>query len=214
MTLFKSPPTFTMSGAVKYFVLLLSVFLGTGCASTLKTVTSAEADHPYKKIALTVINTHGELRDFSKQSFDSIVNPVFNNLKDMQVRTTLEERFANKLSSPGTAILKSSDVFKIHENVSYTDYLDRLRSSGADAVLIIGLSTSWGSQTSTNHHNDTLTESNPNFLFLYYLVDLKTTQQVWLGNDRVIYRAENVSPGDVGKSLYKAGFISRPGFNR
>jgi len=213
MTLFKSSPIFTMPGAVKYFALLLSISLGAGCSSTLKTVTSAQADHPYKKIALTVINTHGELKDFSKKSFDSIVNPVFNNLKDMQIRTTIEDKFAGKLSSPETSIIKSSDVFKIHENVSYTDYLDKLRSSGAEAVLIIGLSTSWGSQTSTTHHNETVTESNPNFLFLYYLVDLRSTQQVWLGNDRVIYRAENVSPGDVSKALSKAGFINKPGPN-
>jgi hypothetical protein len=214
MTLFKSPPTFTMPGAIKYFALLLSITLGSGCSSTLKTVTSAQADHPYKKIALTVINTRGELRDFSKKYFDSIVNPVFNNLKDMQVRTMLEERFAGKLSSRGTSIIKSSEVFKIHENVSYADYLDRLRSSGAEAVLVIGLSTSWDSQTSTTHHNETVTDSNPNFLFLYYLVDLRSGQEVWLGNDKVIYRAENVSPGDVGKVLYKAGFINKPGFSR
>jgi hypothetical protein len=214
MTLFQSPSTFNIPGAVKYFALLLSITLGFGCSSTLKTVTSAQADHPYKKIALTVINTRGELRDFSKKSFDSIVNPVFNNLKDMQVRTMLEERFAGKLSSPETSIIKSSDVFKIHENISYADYLDRLRSSGAEAVLVIGLSTSWGSQTSTTHHNETVTDNNPNFLFLYYLVDLRSGQEVWLGNDKVIYRAENVSPGDVGKALYKAGFINKPGFSR
>ncbi|NOW94809.1 hypothetical protein [Mucilaginibacter sp. SG564] len=210
MTLFKPSPNFSIPGELKYLALSVSLFLVTGCGTTLKTVTPTQADHTYKKIALTVINTHGELRDFSKQSFDSIVNPVFNNLKDIQIRTTLEEMFTRKLSSPATSIIKSSDVFKIHENVSYNDYLNRLQSSGAEAVLIIGLSTSWGSQTSTTHHNDTVTGSNPNFLFLYYLVDLKTAQQVWLGNDRVIYRAENVSAGDVNRALYKSGYISKP----
>ncbi|MBB6108504.1 hypothetical protein [Mucilaginibacter lappiensis] len=207
MTLFKSPPTFRIPGAVKYFALLLTISLGSSCGTTLKTVTPIQADHPYKKIALTVIDTHDELRDFSKQSFDSIVNPVFNNLKDMPERTVLEDKFAGKLSSSETSIIKSADVFKIHENISYADYLNRLRNSGAEAVLIISLNTH---RAIIHDSNNTVTGSNPSYSILYYLVDLTSAQQVWLGNDRVVFPVENVSAGDVNRALYKAGFISKP----
>ena len=211
MTLFKSPPTFNIPGELKYLALLVFLFLGTGCGTTLKTVTPTQADHPYKKIALTVIDTHDELRDFGKQTFDSIVNPVFNNLKDMPERTVLEDKFAGKLSSSETTIIKSSDVFKIHDNVSYADYLNRLRSSGVEAVLIISLNTH---RSIIHDSNNTVTESNPSYSILYYLVDLTSAQQVWLGNDRIVFPVENVSAGDVNRALYKSGFISNPYLKR
>ena len=190
---------------------MVCIFLGTGCGTTLKTVTPTQADHPYKKIALTVIDTHDELRDFSKQTFDSIVNPVFNNLKDMPERTILEDKFASKLSSSETTIVKSADVFKIHDNVSYVDYLGKLRSSGVEAVLIMSLNTH---RSIIHDPNNTVTESNHSYSILYYLVDLTSVQQVWLGNDRVVFPVENVSAGDVNRALYKAGFISNPYLKR
>ena len=211
MTLFKPSPNFSIPGELKYLALSVSLFLITGCGTTLKTVTPTQADHPYKKIALTVIDTHDELRDFSKQSFDSIVNPVFNNLKDMPERTILEDKFAGKLSSPETTIVKSSDVFKIHDNVSYADYLGKLRSNGVEAVLIMSLNTH---RSIIHDSNNTITESNPGYSILYYLIDLTSAQQVWLGNDRIIFPVDNISAGDVNRALYKAGFISNPYLKR
>jgi hypothetical protein len=209
MTLFKSSPAFNTLSVLKYLTLSAFTTIFCGCAVNLKTVNMTQPTHPYQKIAVMVLNTRNELKDFGERSFDSVVNPVFNNLKDLDVRTKVEKSLAKGLASQGTTIVKSSDIFKLHEVVSYSQYLNRLKDNNVEAVLILGLSTHWSGSGKIN--NGTI-EKDPRFSFLYYLVDIKSTQEVWLATNGLPFMIDDASAEDVGTILNKAGFIEKPGF--
>jgi hypothetical protein len=209
MSLFESYPAFNTLSVLKYLTLSSFITIFCGCNVTLKTVNMTQPGQHYKKIVVMVLNTRSELKDFSERSFDSVVNPVFNNLKDLEVRTKVEKSLAKGLASPGTTVVKSSDIFKLHEDVSYSQYLNRLKDNNIEAVLILGLSTHWSGSGKINNGT---AEKYPIFSFLYYLIDIKSTQQVWLATDWSHFMIDDASAEDVGTMLNKAGFIEKPRF--
>ncbi len=207
MTLYNTHSYFSQSGLVKYLLLLL--FFCSGC-TTIKSVNLEPVKEPYHKIAVMVINTPQELRDFSQASFDTIVKPVFNNLKDIKVRTYLEQSLNQQLSSPGTTVVKISDFFKLHENISYADYLDRMKKNDVEAVLILAVSTHFRPVKQVSQYHTETDDPMVQYSFLYYLVDLNTTQQVWVGVDRADYRIRNVDIEAIGQKLYESHYINKP----
>jgi hypothetical protein len=207
MTLYNTHSYFSQSGLVKYLLLLL--FFCSGC-TTIKSVNLEPVKEPYHKIAVMVINTPQELRDFSQASFDTIVKPVFNNLKDIKVRTYLEQSLNQQLSSPGTTVVKISDFFKLHENISYADYLDRMKKNDVEAVLILAVSTHFRPVQQVSQYHTETDDPMVQYSFLYYLVDLNTTQQVWVGVDRADYRIRNVDIEAIGQKLYESHYINKP----
>ena len=84
MTLFTSQPVFNTLKVLKYFTVLLVITIFSGCAvSNFKTVNNTRLIDPYGKIAVIVINTQEELIDFTVQSFDDLVRPSLNDLKNI-----------------------------------------------------------------------------------------------------------------------------------
>lgn len=214
MTLFTLHPAFNTLKVLKYFTVLLAITIFSGCAvSNFKTVNNTRLIDPYGKIAVIVINTQEELIDFTEQSFDDLVRPSLNDLKNIEVRSQLEKSFQNNLSSAHTAVVKSSDLFRVHENVSYDGFMNQLKDNKVEAVLVLNMSGYWNTYSESNN-------AIPNASFLCYLIDLKSGQQVWLATSTVNGTTEwaaydnvcNTLARGASRKLYKAGFIYKSGF--
>ncbi|WP_299759057.1 hypothetical protein [uncultured Pontibacter sp.] len=191
---------------------LCLVFLS-GCAITsTSTAKVQELAKPYVGIMTLVTDIDTDFNQLDSATYEQHIRGKFNNLENLKYRKHLEKTLARNLEQQQqvqTRIVKSSDVFELNANVSYSEFLEKIRATGVDGILLVNLRNYWYTNDYTTVHFDhvstTTTDTEPSAVFYTYLLDSQTLHPVWFADSMV----QGISAGYDTLHNHLARSISR-----
>ncbi|RAU83911.1 hypothetical protein [Pontibacter arcticus] len=173
-------------------VLLSVLLLFSGCATTsTSTAKVRKTDKYYNGLMTLVVNTQIDFKGLDSLTYEEHIRGKFNNLENLTYRKQLEKTLARNFDRPGaqTRLVKSSDVFDLNTDLSYSQFLEKVRRTGVDGILFVKQSNYWYTTDYTTIHqtnvSNTFADSEPNAAFHTYLVDTNTLQPVWYADSQV-----------------------------
>lgn len=194
-------------------ILLLAVLLLAGCStSSISTVPKTVPNRPYARILTVFVDSDMDFYRLDAETYENYLAKCFNDLDHLQYRQQLERTFERNLTAAGTSIVRSSDVFEVNTEFSYDAFMNKVKETGAEAILLINLRNYWYSYS----NNDDRDNSEPNASFNCYLVDLKTLEPVWLARsvvNGIIAGYDTINNNlarRVAAKLQKERYIYRP----
>lgn len=169
---------------------LISVFLTlvflSGCATSSTHTVQLEAPQSHYIGYLTLVGNFSS--DFSRldsATYETHLRGKFNNLEQSKYRKHLENSIKETLSSKAqTRIVNSSDIFKLNADISYHEFLEQVRMTGVETILLVNLHSFWHSITITTADN-IFNKPEPNAIFNTYLLDVRTLEPVWYAKSQV-----------------------------
>ncbi|OKL41089.1 hypothetical protein [Pontibacter flavimaris] len=174
-------------------LLALCLLLLSGCATTY--TTTAKVEKPQKHyigMLSLVVNTTAEISQLDSLTYEQHIRGKFNNLENHRHRRQLEKTLARNIEQPSaqTRLVKSSDVFAMNTDISYSEFLQQVRATGVDGILLVKQSAYWHTTNSytTVHYeytSATTADTEPNAAYHTYLIDLDSLQPVWYANSTV-----------------------------
>lgn len=194
-------------------LLLLALFLLAGCSTaSISTVPKTVPDRPYARILTVFVDSDMDFYRLDAETYETYLKKRFNDLDHLEYRQQLERTFGRNLTATGTGIVRSSEVFEVNTEVSYDAFMNKVKETGAEAILLVNLRNYWYSYDNDNDLDD----SEPNASFNCYLVDLKTLEPVWLARSVVngiiagYDTLNNNLARRVAAKLRKERYIHRP----
>lgn len=166
--------------------LLFALLLLSGCAtSSTHTVKVEEPQKHYIGFLTLVGNFSSDFSRFDSTTYETHIRGKFNNLEQSRYRGHLENALKETLTSKAqTRIVSASDIFKVNADVSYTEFLEQVRMTGVEAILLVNLHSFWHS-ISISTSGDFLNKPEPNALFNTYLIDVRNLEPVWYAKSQV-----------------------------
>jgi hypothetical protein len=121
------------------FTLACGVLLFSACTETRFTArTKKEPTMPYTKVLAIYLEQACDFSLFDSTAYNICARSSFLNSDGFELRSRMESRVKKHLTTRGTSVLRSSDIFNIDYN-DYSYFRKVIDSLGIDAVLMIGL---------------------------------------------------------------------------
>jgi hypothetical protein len=162
------------------YPLLCSLLLLTACATS--STHTAKVEEPKKHYIgfLTLIgNFNSDFSRLDSLTYETHIRGKFNNLEQSRYRNHLEKALKETLMSRAqTRIVSSSDIFKLNDDISYSEFLERVRKTGVETILLVNLHSFWHSISYSTDDN-LFNKPEPNALFNTYLLDVQNLEPVW-----------------------------------
>ncbi|WP_439181591.1 hypothetical protein [Carboxylicivirga taeanensis] len=203
----------------KLVILYLLATLLTSCASSsIISVVKSPAEHPYSSM-MVVFVTGDSFKGFTEENYNNNVRGNFNNISYLKFREQLEKSLERNIGAGGfPRIVKSSEAFLPDEDYTYSQFLNKVKSSGSEAILVINLDGYWTSSkyVTTYYENSAVTDEReePNSSYNVYLYDVnELAEYQWISEIVVngIYAGydtlNNYFSRRVAKRLRKDNFI-------
>lgn len=198
-------------------------FLLYGCSTTRKFVAieNSKKKFPFENIAILYLDSKLELFNLNDSTYNAYIKGKFNDLDNINVRKSFENTFSKNLSSFGTKITRSSELFKTNTLISYDDFMARIKNSKCDAIFILNLRKSWDDKVYLKSDRIISENKEPNATFNAYLVDLTSSQPIWLShsevNGDIFNDPNNISKASLAatikRKLQKGGYIYKDEVN-
>lgn len=194
-------------------------FLLTGCAvSSISTVSNEKAVNPYNQVLTLYTDAEFNFYELDSITYEQHFRRKINNLSDYDYRKQLEKTLYRNLNSNQTRIVKSSEIFKVNEDLSYGEFKDKIQRAEVDAILIINMKNYWYTTSmKTDIFGQQSLSEDPNAAFLSYLYDIQANKTVWMAKSVVsgmIYAGyetlNNTMARRVARKLSKGKYISEP----
>ena len=203
----------------KLSFLFLLPFLINSCASSYVTDQSiSNPDKAYHHVLIVSLFNDIDLKKFDKETYYNSIKDYFYNLDRIDNHPIIQESLKDMISSNRTKVIPSYKLFKVNQEVSYEEFLERIDKKDIDTILIINQQNYFydKSERILEDGEVRITES-PNAVFNTYLIDRKNLEPVWLGR---IYSSGtswdshgsmyNSMGRKLNKKLIKSGFINPP----
>lgn len=161
--------------------------LGSCAVSSTKSYVTKIVDRPYSRILTLYVESEFYLKTFDSAFYEGHVRRKFNSLSGVRFVNQLEKTLTRNLSSKGTIIIKSTELFQVNDDVSYADFNNALEKAGIQAVLLVNLTNYWHSTSVSNDvtTGTTTYSEEPNATFNCYLFDWHSKEMMWLSNHGV-----------------------------
>lgn len=173
--------------------LLIAGLLFSGCAVTsTSTAKVTKPDKHYIGLLTLVVNTQTEFRELDSLTYEQHIRGRFNNLENSTYRKQLEKTLARNFERPNAQLrlVKSSDVFNLNTDISYSQFLEKVKEIGVDGILFVKQSNYWHTTDYTTVHQDhvstTTGSTQPNAAYHTYLIDTNTLKPVWYADSKVL----------------------------
>jgi hypothetical protein len=173
-------------------VLLICIMSLSGCAVT--STSTVKVDQPekyYIGLLSLIVDSQADISELDSVTYEEQIRGKFNNLENHRYRKQLEKTLLRNFERPNaqTRLVKSSDIFDINTDITYSQFLAKLRETGVDGILFVKQSNYWYSTNYTTvlHNNVATTTSSdqPNAAFHAYLIDTHTLKPVWYADSKV-----------------------------
>jgi hypothetical protein len=122
-----------------WYILLGTILLCTGCVtSSIHVLEKKEPTRPYTKILAIYLEEGCEFSLLDSMTYNICIRSCFlkTDTESIALRSRVEDHIAHDLSTFGTAVVKSADLFDSTTN-SYTDFLSTIDRLSIDALLIV-----------------------------------------------------------------------------
>ncbi|GAB3823341.1 hypothetical protein GCM10028895_30150 [Pontibacter rugosus] len=163
-----------------------------GCAVTSTSTAKVEKpDKFYVGIMTLVTEMDADFSQLDSATYEQHVRGKFNNLENVKYRKHLEKTLARNLEKENvqTRIIKSSEVFELNSDVSYSEFVEKINKIGVDGILLVNQKNYWYSQSYSTVHFDytsaTTVDQEPNAVFHTYLVDINSLKPVWFADSMI-----------------------------
>lgn len=197
--------------------LIIAVILFTSCG-TSKTISNSKnvpGGARYNKLFTVSINTKKPIYELNETVYNTLIKDSFSDLRRVKFRQQLEKSLDRNFSSPRRSLVKSSEVFKLNTANSYADFINKIDSSGIQALLIVNLTDYWQSKNYTIDGDQASSSAiqNSSAGFNCYLVDMQSKKLVWSARSVVnapetrIEVLNNTLARQLVAKLTKDGFI-------
>ena len=192
-------------------LLLPGLLLFSGCATTsTSTAKVAKPEKHYIGLLSLVVNTQADISKLDSMTYEQHIRGKFNNLENSTYRKQLEKTLLRNFDRPNTQtrLVKSSDVFELNADISYSQFLEQVKKTGVDGILFVKQSNYWHSTDYTTVYNDniaTTTENTqPNAAYHTYLIDTNTLKPVWYADSKVlgVYAGFDTLNNHLARSLF------------
>lgn len=179
-------------------LLALCLLLLSGCAVT--STSTAKVKKPQKHyigLMTLIVNSDADISQLDSATYEQHIRGKFNNLENDKYRRHLEKTLVRNLEHPSvqTRLVKSADVFDLNTDISYSEFLQKVRATGVDGILFVKQGNYWYNTSYTTVHfeytSSTTASSQPSTSYHTYLIDIDTLQPVWYANSLV----EGISAG-------------------
>lgn len=121
----------------RFLILFFFIALLAGCvAPSISVVVKKEATKPFSKVLVIYLDEACDFSMFDSTTYNICVKGCFIKTDNYEVRTKVEKILSEALASRGTAIVRSSALFKTRA-ASYTDFNRSIDSVGIDAILLV-----------------------------------------------------------------------------
>ncbi|TPE45276.1 hypothetical protein [Pontibacter mangrovi] len=159
-----------------------------------------------------MVNTTAEISQLDSLTYEQHIRGKFNNLENHRHRRQMERTLARNIAPPATQarLVKSSDVFEINTDVSYSEFLQKIRATGVDGILLVKQSAYWLTTNSyTSVHDEyvstTTADTEPNATYHTYLIDLGSLEPVWYANSTVsgIFAGFDTLNNHLARSIFR-----------
>ncbi|MNS14775.1 hypothetical protein D3C72_463990 [compost metagenome] len=194
-------------------------FLLSGCAtSSISTVSNDKAISPYNQILTLYTDAEFDFYQLDSVTYEQNFRRKINNLSDYDYRKQLEKTLRRNLNGNQTRIVKSTEIFKVNEDIPYGEFKTKIQNAEVDAILIINMKNYWYSKSvKTDIFGQPSVSEDPNAAFLSYLYDVKSNKTVWMAKSVVsgmLYAGyetlNNMMARRVARKLSKGKYISEP----
>ena len=159
-------------------ILILPILLSACATSRMDSLQLSQVDRPYNRVLVLYYNEDAEIKNLDETTYTEIIQPSMNSLRERRYVDQLNRVMQRNLSSKGTVIVKSNEVFQVEEEVSYQDFQETILDSNLDAVLIVNNYHYW----TTVNVIEGYSFDNQNAAFDTYLYDLERDKFVWRSN--------------------------------
>lgn len=191
---------------MKQSIILASMMLILSACSvgSISTVPREKPERPYARILTIFIDGGGNILRLDEATYESNIRLVFNNLDKLRYREQLEKTFARNITTTGTTIVQSSNIFEVNEDMNYQGFLQQVEKTNAQAILLVNLTAYW--------HEFDGNDEEPNASFNCYLIDLDTKEPVWLAQSTIsgifagFETLNNKLARKIGNKLRNEGF--------
>ena len=167
--------------AFNVLILAFSVLLYSSCTVTSINVINRKAPaRPATKVLVVYLDEGCDLSLFDSDLYTICLRSCFRNPTTVNERSRVESIIAENLTTPGTKVIKASDLFDTVNN-SYTYFSRCIDSLGIDGILVSGLrSYSHLEHTLVGPHGDTYAYNTLDGAFVSYLFDSKAIgRPIW-----------------------------------
>lgn len=120
-------------------ILFGTILLCTGCAtSSIQVLEKKEPTRPYTKILAIYLEEGCEFSLLDSMTYNICIRSCFlkTDTESIALRSRVEDHIARDLTTTGTVVVKSADLFDSTTN-SYTDFLSTIERMSIDALLIV-----------------------------------------------------------------------------
>jgi len=203
----------------KLSFLFLLPFLINNCASSYVTDQSiSNPNKAYHHILVVSLFNDIDLKKFDDETYYNFIKNHFYNLDRIDNHPIIQKSLKKMISSNRTKVIPSYKLFKVNQEVSYEEFLERIDQKKIDAILVINQKDYFydKSERILDDGEIRVTES-PNAVFNTYLIDRENLDPVWLGR---IYsngtswdshsNIYNSMGRKLNKKLIKSGYINPP----
>ncbi|MBC9797300.1 hypothetical protein [Sinomicrobium weinanense] len=124
-----------------------------------------------------------DITKLNDETYNESFRGKFNDLDGAKYRKQLEKTFIrNMFPTKGIA---SGDLFDINKDYDYKEFIDIIKTSGAEAVLVIKRVSWEQTQHIDGVDGDISTRYEPNARFHIYLIDMATLENQWIATSSV-----------------------------
>ncbi len=191
------------------FALLLS-----GCSAVNTTTSSVQVPQKhYANIMALVVNVDTDLRQLDSVTYEQNIKNKFNNFEQSRYRSQMENALFSALKENKVRVIGSSQLFRINENVGYSQFLQEVQKAGIDGILFVNRKYT-GATIENIKRSDTniyAEQDGARVTFHSYLINPQTLKPVWYANTTASYDlGEGAVARELRKKLQKQNYIPAP----
>ncbi|MDE5423624.1 hypothetical protein L3073_15500 [Ancylomarina sp. DW003] len=200
-------------------LLFILALLASSCASSyVSDQNISNPDKAYHHILVVSLFNDIDLKKFDEETYYNSIKDYFYNLDRIDNHPIIQKSLRDMISSNRTKVIPSYKLFKVNQDVSYEEFLERIDRKKIDAILVINQKEYFYEKSERIRDDGEIkvTES-PKAVFNTYLIDRKELEPVWVsriyssGSSWDTHSSMYNSMGrKLKKKLIKSGYIRPP----
>jgi len=192
-------------------VLFVALFLLSGCATTsTSTAKVVKPEKYYIGLLTLVVDSQVDITKLDSATYEEHIRGKFNNLENSTYRKQLEKTLQRNFERPNaqTRLVKSSDIFDLNTDVSYSQFMEKVQEIGVDGILFVKKSNYWHSTNYTTVYDNniatTTADTQPNAAYHTYLIDTNSLLPVWYADSKVygVYAGFDTLNNHLARSIF------------
>ncbi|WP_108210251.1 hypothetical protein [Pontibacter mucosus] len=191
-------------------LLAICLLLLSGCATPSTAIKLDKNRDYYFGLMSLVLETNEDFKQLDSITYENHIRGKFNNLVSSTYRNEVEKALGNKFSFDNAQIrlVKSSEVFEINKDVSYSQFLQKMKDTGVDGILFVNkYNISQVQNYDTRHYQHSSSSSvvgtEEKARFNSYIIDVETLKPVWYTDTHVQSESAYIMNKQLAESVFK-----------